>query len=231
MFQSLFTIQCRCITCSFAFFNVTRIQSKLIMKRSCFILLLAIVSLHSLAQAGSNPSVETSGSEKVINKQDTIAYATLYFYRSFVPKMVAPMKKVPIYINDTLVHTLKANTIASVKVLKEGRYRIATDEKGENLLPVRIKLGQEYFFKCDIEAGLWFGKPTIQPVTAKFGKANWACWKRNKRKPFASVLLYLGSTQLGLKCFNFLSIANKNALAQLAESRHKAILQSLRLYK
>lgn len=153
------------------------------MKRFLFILLVAIVSLHASAQAPSKPSIDTSAKAVAVNMQDTIAYATLYFYRSFVPKMVAPMKKVPIYINDTLVHSLKANTIASVKVIKEGRYRIATDEKGENLLPVRIKMGQEYFFKCDIEAGLWFGKPTIQPVTSKFGKSELGLLEEEQKKP------------------------------------------------
>jgi hypothetical protein len=86
--------------------------------------------------------------------------------------MNAPLKKVPIYINDTLVHNLKANTIISLKVLKEGKYNIAIDGKGETLLPIRVKFGKEYFFKCEVVSELWFGKPTIQPVSPKVGRAD-----------------------------------------------------------
>lgn len=32
----------------------------------------------------------------VQNKKDTVPYATLIFYRSYIPKMNAPLKKVPI---------------------------------------------------------------------------------------------------------------------------------------
>ncbi len=85
--------------------------------------------------------------------------------------MNAPMKKVPIYINDTLIHKLKANTVISLKVLKEGKYTIRIDEKGESIIPITIKFGKEYFFKCEVVAGLWFGKPTIQAVTPKIGRA------------------------------------------------------------
>lgn len=107
-------------------------------------------------------------SEKKIT--DTIPYATLYFYRSYIPKINAPVKKIPIYINDSLLFQLKANQIIPVQVFKEGKYKIAIDTKGESDIPVKIKFGQEYFFKCAIEKGLWFGKPTIETISPKEGK-------------------------------------------------------------
>ena len=81
------------------------------------------------------------------------------------------MKKVPIYISDTLIHKLKANTVICLKVLKEGKYIIRIDEKGESIIPITIKFGKEYFFKCEVVAGLWFGKPTIETVPPKIGRA------------------------------------------------------------
>jgi hypothetical protein len=113
--------------------------------------------------------------------QDTIPYATLYFYRSYIPKLNAPLKKVPIYINDSLFHELKYNTMFAIKIIKEGRYNIAIDKKGESDFPVKIKMGQEYFFKCSVEKGLWFGKPTIEPISVKEGKIDAGLIKENEK--------------------------------------------------
>ena len=98
-------------------------------------------------------------------------YATLYFYRSYIPKLNAPIKKVPLYINDSLVHKLKANMVLTLKVFKEGKFNIAIDEKAESEISIKVKFGKEYFFKCEVVKGLWFGKPTIEFVTPAIGKA------------------------------------------------------------
>lgn len=113
--------------------------------------------------------------------QDTVPYAMLYFYRAYIPKLNAPLKKVPIYINDSLFHELKYNTIIAIKVLKEGRYNIAIDKKGDSDIPVKIKMGQEYFFKCSVEKGLWFGKPAIETISPKEGKIDAGLIKENQK--------------------------------------------------
>jgi hypothetical protein len=84
--------------------------------------------------------------------------------------MYAPLKKVPIYINDSLVYKLKANMIFALKVFKEGKIRIAIDPGGGDEIITKVKLGNEYFYRCSIERGLWFGKPAIETVTQKTGK-------------------------------------------------------------
>lgn len=119
---------------------------------------------------GASPDVKKIIDSTGINKRDSLSYATLYFYRSYIPKMNAPVKKVPIYINDSLIYNLKANNIIGLKVLKEGKYNIAIDTKGETEIPIKVKFGNEYFFKCEVVKGLWFGKPTIELVTPKIGR-------------------------------------------------------------
>ena len=57
---------------------------------------------------GASPDVKKIIDSTGINKRDSLSYATLYFYRSYIPKMNAPVKKVPIYINDSLIYNLKA---------------------------------------------------------------------------------------------------------------------------
>ncbi len=104
-------------------------------------------------------------------KTDTVPGATLHFYRAFIRWADAPIKKVPIYINDSLVYSLKANRMISFKIIKEGKYRIAVDKKGESEITANIKLNHEYYFRCTVEKGLWFGVPTIEAVKPAEGKA------------------------------------------------------------
>ncbi len=115
-------------------------------------------------------TVDSSNGSSATQKGDSLPYATLYFYRAFIPKMNAPLKKVPIYINDSLVYKLKANTYISIKVFKEGRIAVAIDPVGDNEIITKVTFGKEYFYRCSIERGLWFGKPAIETVTSKTGK-------------------------------------------------------------
>lgn len=85
--------------------------------------------------------------------------------------MRAPIKKVPIYINDTLLHQLKANTIFTTKVYSSGKKRIAIDDKRETTILVNVSTDSIYYFKCEVVSGLWFGLPTIQRISADVGKA------------------------------------------------------------
>ena len=138
------------------------------------LLMLLFVATNTVAQ---NKPVDTAnaGANKkadsiTVQKTDTIPYASLYFYRPYIPIMKASVNKVYIYINDSLVYKLKANTIISMKVWKQGKYIIAVDKKGETDIPVTIKFGKEYFFECEPKKGLVFGSPTIDLVTPAAGK-------------------------------------------------------------
>ena len=91
-------------------------------------------------------------------------FILFYLYSSYIPKMNAPLKIVHTYINDPLAGNLKANTIIGIKVIKEGKFRVAIDDKGETGMSVRVKSGKEYFFKCEMVKRFWFGKPTIEAV-------------------------------------------------------------------
>lgn len=105
------------------------------------------------------------------NQTDSVPFATVCFYRAYIPEMHAPVKKVPIFINDSLVHRLKANTILTKKIYSEGKCRIAIDDNGETTISQKIKFGTTYFFKCEVVNGLWFGKPTIRAVAPIIGEA------------------------------------------------------------
>lgn len=145
------------------------------MKHLSLLLLVLLLSIKGIAQTGSTDS--SGHIQTAPNPHDTIPYATLYFYRSYIPKMNAPIKKVPIYINDSLMYQLKANKLIGFKILKEGKVKVAVDKEGETEIYTKVKFGNEYFFRCEIVKGLWFGKPTIEAVSIKEGKEETGVFK------------------------------------------------------
>jgi|GEM_PF-2197616 len=136
------------------------------MKKIAIVTLVLFASVSAFSQTKTIASTD-SGSLK---KQDSLHFAVFYFYRAFIPKMVAPIKKVPIYVDDSLVYNLKANTLVAIKIFKEGKHNVCVDKDGETTIVSKIKFGNEYFYKCGIVPGLWGGKPTIETVTVKVGK-------------------------------------------------------------
>jgi hypothetical protein len=106
----------------------------------------------------------------LIKRQDSLPHATFYFYRSFVPLIMKSVKKIPIYVNDSLVHNLKANNYITIKVFKEGNFTVAADKKGNTDTPVKVKFGKEYFFKCDGLGGFVNFRTTIDLVPVADGK-------------------------------------------------------------
>lgn len=118
----------------------------------------------------SSFSQSTGKDSVLIKQQDSLPHATFYFYRSFVPVLMKSVKKIPIYVNDSLVHNLKANTYITIKVFKEGNFTVAVDKKGDTDTPVKVKFGKEYFFKCDGLGGLLNFRAVIESVPVTEGR-------------------------------------------------------------
>ncbi|MDH7462469.1 hypothetical protein QEG73_14310 [Chitinophagaceae bacterium 26-R-25] len=131
---------------------------------------LALVLFSSVSAFSQTKASIASIDSSSLKKPDSSHFAVFYFYRAFIPKMVAPIKKVPIYVDDSLVYNLKANTLVAVKIFKEGKHNVCVDKDGETTIVSKIKFGNEYFYKCSIVPGLWGGKPAIETVTVKVGK-------------------------------------------------------------
>lgn len=131
----------------------------------CWLLFISILFFTSSSYA------QTNGTDSAtIKKQDSLPHATLYFYRSFVPVLLKSVKKIPIYVNDSLVYNLKSNNYIAVKIFKEGTFTVAVDKKGNTETQVKVKFGKEYFFKCDGLGGFVNFRTVIDLVTPAEGK-------------------------------------------------------------
>lgn len=109
-----------------------------------------------------------------IQQKDTVPHVTLYFYRTYINPMVAPIKKVPIYLNDTLCYKLKANALVALTIHKEGPMVVSLDPKDTSVkqtIPINTKYGETYYFRCWIVPGLWGGKPIMANEKPEVGRA------------------------------------------------------------
>lgn len=109
--------------------------------------------------------------DTVINPPaDTMPYVTLCFYHQYRSKLTANLRPVPIYVNDTLITELKVNRGGVFLYYREGRIVVSVDNKGETALPVKVKFGKSYFFRCDNVGGLANRRNTIETVPEKEGR-------------------------------------------------------------
>ena len=80
--------------------------------------------------------------------KDNPTFAILYVYR---PKnLFASSIGYDIYLNDSIICRAKNNSKYEIKIYKEGKMEIGAKRKSRQIKTFDIKLGEEYFFKCEI---------------------------------------------------------------------------------
>ncbi len=145
----------------------------LIKRVNKWIVLLCAVIL--LSQAATAQITETGEGEKtpgklilhtlmVADKEVVKPVAVLYFYRSYLSKIAAPLKRMSLYVNDTLIYELKANSIVSYPVYHAGKFKVSGDSKDKTSMIVSIKPGGEYFFHCWLPTSIFDPPMQIESV-------------------------------------------------------------------
>lgn len=137
---------------------------------SLMIMILLFYNVWVQANANDNHAGKITTKPLVADMQDTVPHATIYFYRAYFPKYFSNVKKASIYINDSLVHELKANTFIGFNITKAGKIRVAVDKKQETEIEFKLKFGNEYFFRVDVTGGVFNTKASIESVTNAIGK-------------------------------------------------------------
>lgn len=137
---------------------------------SLMIMILLFCNVWIQARANDNHAGKITTKPLLADMQDTVPQATIYFYRAYFPKYFSNVKKASIYINDSLVHELKANTFIGFNITKAGKIRVAVDKKQETEIEFKLKFGNEYFFRVDVTGGVFNTKASIESVTNATGK-------------------------------------------------------------
>ena len=74
------------------------------------------------------------------------------------------MKKMSLYVNDTLIYELKANNVVAYPVYHAGKFTISGDKKDKTSMVVTIKPGNDYFFSCWMPGSVFDPPMTVESV-------------------------------------------------------------------
>ena len=95
-------------------------------------------------------------------------YAVINVYRY---SGVGPIITYDVHLGDSVICRVKNNYKTSVKVNKDGLNTLWAKTESKSEVPVDIQLGHQYYLRCSIVMGAFVGRPKIELVDWKTGKA------------------------------------------------------------
>jgi hypothetical protein len=101
-------------------------------------------------------------------------YAVINVYRY---SGVGPIISFDIHLGDSVICRVKNNFKTSVKVNKDGLNTLWAKTESKSEVPVDIQLGHQYYLRCSIVMGAFVGRPKLELVDWKTGKAEFESFK------------------------------------------------------
>lgn len=94
-------------------------------------------------------------------------YAVIYFYRE---SGTGAFVSYDVYVGDTKVYRSRPNTKAEVKLHEDGNVEVWAKTEAEEVLPMTIKKGMDYYIRTSVSSGIMIGRPRMEIVSAKTGR-------------------------------------------------------------
>jgi len=132
---------------------------------------MGLVAMMFLTNCGSSKSVSSTSDDVVVQISEyqlSNDCALLHFYRPATKIGVAVSYGV--HLDNEVVFLAKYNTKKTVKVTKEGLKTLWAQTEARAELPVDVKLGHEYFIRCNLGVGAFVGRPRIVLVDNNEGR-------------------------------------------------------------
>ncbi|MDP4291882.1 MAG: hypothetical protein Q8908_12435 [Bacteroidota bacterium] len=101
-------------------------------------------------------------------------YAVINVYRY---SGVGSILSFDVHLCDSVICRVKNNYKTSVKVKKDGLNSLWAKTESKSEVPIDIKLGHQYYLKCSIVLGAFVGRPKLELVDWKTGKAEFESFK------------------------------------------------------
>lgn len=101
-------------------------------------------------------------------------YAVINVYRY---SGAGPIITYDVHLGDSVVCRVKNNYKTSVKVKQDGLNTLWAKTESKSEVPVDIKIGHQYYLRCSIVMGAFVGRPKLELVDWKTGKAEFESFK------------------------------------------------------
>lgn len=97
-------------------------------------------------------------------------YATLYIYRPSYKTM--RLNKYMVHVGDSIYKAVNGSH-KSLRVYEDGNLEIWAKSEVRRSIIIPIVLGNHYYIRCNIEAGILKGKPILTLIDSATGKSEY----------------------------------------------------------
>lgn len=80
-------------------------------------------------------------------------------------------------LGDSVICRVRNNFKTTLYIKKDGRNTLSVKTESKNRVPINIQFGRTYYIRCGISVGAFVGRPTIDVIDNKTGKAEFESFK------------------------------------------------------
>ena len=106
-------------------------------------------------------------------------YAIINVYRS---SGQGALVSYDLYWGDLIICQVKSNFCESIKVYQDGLNSLWARTEAKSEIPINVEFGKIYYVRCSISMGVMVGRPKLEMVDNKTGKAEFNSIQQKKNK-------------------------------------------------
>lgn len=109
---------------------------------------------------------------------EDVDYAILHVYRY---SGAGSLINYDLHLGDTVICRVKNNFKRTIKIKKDGFNSLWAKTEAKAEVPVKLEFGRHYYLKCSLGMGILVGRPILEMVDWKNGKAEFESFNAKKR--------------------------------------------------
>lgn len=82
-----------------------------------------------------------------------------------------------INLGDSTICRVKSNYKTTLHIKKEGQHTLWAKTESKTEVPINLKNGKQYYLRCGISVGAFLGRPTLELVDSRTGKAEFEAFQ------------------------------------------------------
>lgn len=103
-----------------------------------------------------------------------VDYAILNVYRY---SGTGALVSYDLYLGDSVICRVKNNFKTTLHIGKDGLNTLWARTEAKSEVPIDIKMGKTYYLRCEITMGAFVGRPKLELIDSKTGKAEFESFK------------------------------------------------------
>jgi len=103
-----------------------------------------------------------------------VDYAILNVYRY---SGTGALVSYDLYLGDSVICRVKNNFKTTLHIEKDGLNSLWARTEAKSEVPIDIKMGKTYYLRCEITMGAFVGRPKLELIDSKTGKAEFESFK------------------------------------------------------